>query len=84
VVLNTYASAGHDCRIGAHSVLSPYAVVNGWSVLEEQVMMGTSAIVTPRTTIHRRAKISAGSVVYRDVPEGALAVGNPAQARVVG
>lgn len=84
VVLNTYASAGHDCRIGAHTVLSPYAAVNGWSVLGEQVIMGTSAIITPRTTVHRRAKISAGSVVYHDVPEGALALGNPARARVVG
>lgn len=84
VVLNTYASVGHDCRIGAHTVLSPYAAVNGWSVLGEQVIMGTSAIIAPRTTVCRRAKISAGSVVYHDVPEGALALGNPARARVVG
>lgn len=84
VVLNTYASVGHDCRIGAHTVLSPYAAVNGWSVLEDQVIMGTSAVITPRIAIHRGAKISAGSVVYHDVPEGALALGNPARARVVG
>ncbi len=79
VLLNTYASVGHDSKIGRASVLSPYATVNGNVTVGAQAFMGTHATVTPGQNVGDRAKISAGSVVYRTVPSEHLALGNPAK-----
>jgi maltose O-acetyltransferase len=45
------------------------------------VWIGGGAIILPGVTIDDDAIIGAGSVVTRDVPRGATAVGNPARAR---
>lgn len=46
-----------------------------------RVWIGGGAIVMPGVTIGDDAVIGAGSVVTRDVPPGAIAVGNPARVR---
>lgn len=79
VALNTYASCAHDSVIGKHSILCPYATVNGWGILEDEVFMGTHSTVTPRIRVGYRAKISANSAVFRDVPSRMLAIGVPAK-----
>lgn len=43
VVLNTYASVGHDAIIGSHSIFSPYSVVNGHVELGEAVFFRFSS-----------------------------------------
>lgn len=43
------------------------------------VWVGGAAIILPGITIGDRAVIGAGSVVTKDVPAGALVVGNPAR-----
>jgi sugar O-acyltransferase (sialic acid O-acetyltransferase NeuD family) len=83
VTLNVYASAGHDVRIGEHSVLSPYATLNGHVEIAEDVFLGTHATVTIGRRVGRQARVAAGAVVYQDVPELALASGNPARSRVL-
>jgi sugar O-acyltransferase (sialic acid O-acetyltransferase NeuD family) len=83
VVLNRYASVGHDARIGEHSILCPYATVNGRAVLSEGVFLGSHSTITPRIRVGPDSKIAAGSVVYQDVPEHGLAVGNPAKAHAL-
>jgi len=45
------------------------------------VWIGGGAIILPGVTIGDGATIGAGSVVTRDVPAGATAVGNPARVR---
>lgn len=45
------------------------------------VWVGGGAIVLPGVRIGARAVIGAGSVVTRDVPEGAFAAGNPCRVR---
>ena len=45
------------------------------------VWIGGGAIIVPGVTIDDDAIIGAGSVVTRDVPRGATAVGNPARVR---
>jgi sugar O-acyltransferase (sialic acid O-acetyltransferase NeuD family) len=82
-VLNVYASAGHDSQVGDFTVLSPYATINGHAVLESGVFLGTHATVLVGKRVGRGAKISAGAVASRDIPAGALAVGNPAKSRVM-
>ena len=83
VVINTYASVGHDTTVGDGAVLSPYAVINGAVALGSGVFMGTHACVTPGVRVGDRSRIAAGAVVYRPVPPGSLAAGNPAKAHPV-
>ncbi|GIJ51688.1 acetyltransferase [Virgisporangium aliadipatigenens] len=82
-VVNIHASVGHDATVGEHAVLSPFAAVNGHASIGAAAFLGTHATVTPGRRVGTGAKVSAGSVVLRDVPAGALAVGNPARSRVM-
>lgn len=84
VLLNLYASAGHDSEIGACSVISPYGTVNGGSEIGDGAFVGSHAVVTPNVKVGQRSKVAAGAVVYRDVPEQSLASGNPAKTYPVG
>ncbi len=57
-----------------------------WTLLETRVKrsasVGARAVINPGVTIGENALIGAGSVVTRDIPDNAIAFGNPA--RVVG
>ena len=81
VVVTFYASVAHDAVVGPASALSPHSVANGGSRLGTAAFLGTAAIVNPTCGVGNFAKVAAGSVVYRDVPDRALASGNPAKSR---
>lgn len=83
VVLNTYASVGHDARIGECAVLSPYSAVNGSVSVGNGAFFGSGAVAVVGARIGERSKVAAGATVYGDVPDYALAVGNPARSRVM-
>jgi sugar O-acyltransferase (sialic acid O-acetyltransferase NeuD family) len=81
VVMPWYASVAHDATVGSYAVFSPYSTVNGGASLGEGAFLGTHAVVNPLQNVGPWAKVAAGSVVYREVPAGQLALGNPARAR---
>jgi sugar O-acyltransferase (sialic acid O-acetyltransferase NeuD family) len=81
VVLTYYSSVGHDARIGDCTALSPYSVTNGGTTLGAAVFLGSHATVNPLRRVGDGTKIAAGSIVYRNVSEHMLAMGNPAKAR---
>jgi sugar O-acyltransferase (sialic acid O-acetyltransferase NeuD family) len=81
--INVHASVGHDAVVGANCVVSPYSAISGAAELRDDVFLGTHATVFPRRRVGPGAKVSAGAVVHRDVPAGALAAGNPAKSRVL-
>jgi sugar O-acyltransferase (sialic acid O-acetyltransferase NeuD family) len=82
-LLNTYASLGHDAVVGRCCVFSSYAVATGHTMLEDEVFLGTHAVIAPGQRIGARARVSAGAVAFHDVPAGWLAAGNPARAREI-
>lgn len=51
----------------------------GKITINENCFIGDSAIILPDVEIGPNAIIGAGSIVTRSVPEGAIAVGNPAK-----
>lgn len=50
-------------------------------ILEEGVQLGAGAVVLGRITLGKGAMVGANSVVLKDVPAGALAIGVPAEIR---
>lgn len=76
-----YASAAHDTRIGPYASLSPYVAVNGQAKVGKCAFLGTRATVNPTKQLGDYARVTAGSIVYRDVPPNSIADGNPAKAR---
>lgn len=73
------ASIGHHIEIGAYSTIHPAATISSSCRIGEQVTVGTGAVVLEGRSIGDGAFVGAGSVVRRDVPPGALVVGNPAR-----
>ncbi len=77
VSMNIYSSAGHDVQIGRFCNLSPYATMNGFSVLEDEVLLGTHASVLASRRVGRGSKVSANSVVTHDVRPYTVVFGVP-------
>ena len=80
VMLNIYSSCGHDAKVGSYCILSPYATLNGFVILEDEVFLGTHTTVTPYKRVGYKSKISANSVVMRDVPPNKIVFGVPGKA----
>lgn len=78
-IINTAASVDHECRLGDGIHIAPGAHLAGLVEVGDFTMIGTGASVLPRVTIGRNCMIGAGSVVTRDIPDGAVAYGNPAR-----
>ncbi len=78
-VVQPYSDIGHDIRIGDHCVFSPHFAPGGHSVYGDRVYTGMHASLKENLTIGNDAVIAMGAAVFRDVPEGAVVVGNPAR-----
>ncbi|WP_418958345.1 sugar O-acetyltransferase [Streptomyces tritici] len=82
---------GADVQIGPHvQLLTPTHELDaerrraGWEkgipiTIGDNVWLGGGVIVCPGVTIGANTVVGAGSVVVKDLPEGVLAVGNPAR-----
>lgn len=82
VFLNTNATVGHDSRIGAFTTMFPNTEVCGDCSVGEDCMLGIGSYVLPGHKIGPRTKVSAGSFVRHDFPEGDCTLqGNPATKR---
>ena len=78
-IINHGASVDHECRLGSGVHIAPGAVLCGCVEVGENTMIGAGAVVLPRISIGKRALVGAGSIVTRNVPDGAVVLGNPAQ-----
>ena len=80
VMMNIYSSCGHDAKVGKYCILSPYATLNGFVILKDEVFLGTHTTVIAYKKVGYQSKVSANSVVMRDVPPNKIVFGVPGKA----
>ncbi len=78
-VVLTGAVIGHGCRVGKHCVIAPGAVLNARVELGDGVYMGTNSSILPDLKIGSWATIGINSGVVQNIPDGATAMGVPAE-----
>ena len=79
VLVQPHAVIGHDIKIGKHSVISAGFLPSGRIEIGERVFIGMGVITEERIIIGNDAIIGMGSVVYSDIGDGLIALGNPAR-----
>jgi len=78
-IVNTSASVDHECWLGDGVHVAPGAHLAGEVQVGDFSMIGAGATVLPRIRIGRHCVVGAGAAVTRDLPDGAVAYGNPAR-----
>jgi sugar O-acyltransferase (sialic acid O-acetyltransferase NeuD family) len=78
-LLQANAVVGHDCVVGNDSVISIFASVMGSCVIGERAYIGVGCPVKEAASVGNDAIVGMGSVVLRDIPDGVIALGNPAR-----
>lgn len=78
-ILNNGCDIEHDTKIGNHTHISTFAVVNGDCKIGNEVFIGSNATIANKIIIADQTIIGAGSVVIKNVLEKEIQAGNPAQ-----
>ena len=81
---NLYSYVEHDCVIGDYVTFAPRVSCNGNIHIHDHAYIGTGAVIKQGTPdkpliIGKGAIVGMGAVVTKDVPAGAIVVGNPAR-----
>lgn len=79
VLIQHYVGLGHDNYVGKHSVISSNVGIGGNTRIGEQTYIGLGAAIKDTLTIGNNTVVSMGAVVYRDIEDGVIVVGNPAR-----
>jgi len=77
--IDNLCQIGHNCRIGAHSVIAAFGGLAGTTVLGDFVKVGGNAGFVGHLTVGSRVTVAGGAQVWGDVPDGATVSGVPAR-----
>jgi sugar O-acyltransferase (sialic acid O-acetyltransferase NeuD family) len=78
-IVNTGSSIDHDGALSNYSSIAPGVFMGGLVEIGECSHIGVGASISDRIKIGRHAVIGTGSVVVQNMPDFALAYGNPAK-----
>jgi len=73
------SGVGHNVNIGDDCVVSGGVRIAGYTDVGEMTYIGMNASVRDRVRIGKNCIVSMGSIVQRDIPDGMIAMGNPAR-----
>ena len=79
VAINAHTTIGHDVTIGEHSVVSTHVTVGGSSVIGADSFIGLGVQTMEKLSIGSQVIIGMGAVVFKDIPDKMIAMGNPAR-----
>lgn len=79
VALNTKCIVGHDIQIGDNTVISSMVNIGGACIVGSESYIGMGAQIKEGLKIGHEVIIGMGSVVHHDIPDGMIAMGNPAR-----
>ena len=72
-------ASNHSISKGEYISLQPWDEAKVGITIGDDVWVGANSVILPGVSIGSGAVIGAGSVVTKDIPEFAIAVGNPAK-----
>ncbi len=78
VYINSGSLIGHHSIIQNSSVVSPNCFFGGNSKIGKNTFFGASSVLYPRKKVMNQCKISAGSVITKNIPSNSFVYGNPA------
>lgn len=79
VYVQPHAVIGHDIQIGKHSMIGANSEIGGADIIGDRFYLGFNAGTKELLTIGNDVICSAGAIVFRDLPDEVIAVGNPAR-----
>ena len=79
VLLQPMCAIGHDCVLGEGCVISSFDSIAGGAKVGYGSYIGMGASVMEKVSIGDYCIIGMGSVVFKDIPDEMIAMGNPAR-----
>lgn len=79
VLINANSIIGHDINVGSNTVISSKVNIGGNSIIGDSCYIGMGTTIKEGTKIGSNTIIGMGSVVYSDIPDNVIALGNPAR-----
>ena len=77
--IQPHAVIGHDITIGKHSVIGSNCQIGGRCKIGDRVFMGFLSGIKEDITVGNDVICAAGAIVFRDLQDEVIAVGNPAR-----
>jgi sugar O-acyltransferase (sialic acid O-acetyltransferase NeuD family) len=79
VYIHPMACIGHDAVIGNNAIISSFVDVAGNCNIGSCTFLAINVILKQNISIGENTIVGMGSVVHRDIPDGVIALGNPAR-----
>lgn len=78
-MIQSYSVIGHDVRMGSWNRIDTHVTCVGGTVIEDDVNIHTSAVISHKVVVETGAHVGALSFVIRRVKAGTTVMGNPAK-----
>lgn len=78
-MIQSYTVIGHDAKIGSWNRIDTHVTCVGGIVIEDEVNIHTSAVISHKVRVETGAHVGALSFVIRKVKAGTTVMGNPAK-----
>lgn len=78
-MIQSYTVIGHDAKVGNYNRIDTHVTCVGGTVIEDDVNIHTSAVISHNVVVETGAHVGALSFVIKKVKAGTTVMGNPAK-----